>query len=216
MAIAVRRIPSTSRIDASESANEMPGTSAVDPGSRGNTTNRSWRRRLQFGLLGIVLVVAAVFVATTLRLFVFPATDQPTHVDGILDFNGSDESTRTALAVSLAEKGYAPVILFSQGGESADTSCPKVPKVAVVCFVDASGNTRGEAEWGGRYAERHNWHSLMIVPGRSQATRARLLTERCFSGRVVVVPISESRPAVLDIVHQWGGLISSLLVHRGC
>jgi hypothetical protein len=207
---------SSSKIDASESANQLSGAPVGDPGAGGNTVDRSWNRWLLFGLLGIMLIVTAVFVATTLRLFVYPSTDQPTHVDGILEFNGSDESARTALAVSLAEKGYAPVILFSQGGQSADTSCPKVPKIAVVCFVDSPGNTRGEAEWAGRYAERHNWDSLLIVPGRSQATRARLLTQRCFSGRVVVVPISESRPALSDVVHQWGGLLSSLVVHRGC
>ena len=168
------------------------------------------------GSLGILLVVAVVFAAATLRLFVFPATDQPTHVNGILSLNGGNEMAREALAVSLAEKGYAPVLLFSQGGEASDTSCPKVPRVAVVCFVDGAGNTRGEAEFAGRYAERHHWHSMMIVPGRDQATRARVLTERCFSGRVVVVPISESRPALRDIADQWGGLLDTFLVHRGC
>jgi hypothetical protein len=163
-----------------------------------------------------LLLVAAVFVVATLRLIVFPATDQPTHVDGILSLNGSDERARTALAVSLAEKGFAPVLLFSRGGAGADTSCPKVPRVAVVCFVDGPNNTRGEAEFAGRYAKRHNWNSLMIVPGRSQATRARLLTERCFSGQLVVVPIAESRPALSDIIHQWGGLLSAFVAHRGC
>ena len=101
---------------------------------------------------------------------------------------------REALAISLARKGYAPVLLFSQGGEASDTSCPKVPRVSVVCFVDVTGNTRGEAEFAGRYAERHHWHSLMIVPGRDQVTRARLLTERCFSGRVATVPICRAAP----------------------
>jgi uncharacterized SAM-binding protein YcdF (DUF218 family) len=194
----------------------MSHGAAESPASGGSTTIRNSRRWLLFGALGVVVFVAVVFAAMTLRLFVFPSTDQPTHVDGIVSLNGSNEGARTALAVSLAEKGYAPVILFSRGGEKADTSCPKVPKIAVVCFVDVPNNTRGEAEWAGRYAQQHDWHSLMIVPGRSQVTRARLLTERCFSGRVVVVPISASRPALSDILHQWGGLFSSLLVHRSC
>lgn len=174
------------------------------------------RRWLLLGSLGVLILVGVVFAAATLRLFVFPASDQPTHVDGILSLNGGDETTREALAISLARKGYAPVLLFSQGGEASDTSCPKVPRVHVVCFVDGAGNTRGEAEFAGRYAERHHWHSLMIVPGRDQVTRARLLTERCFSGRVVTVPISESRPYLRDIIHQWGGLLDSLVVHRSC
>ena len=127
-------------------------------------------------------------------LLVSLQVDQPRHVDAIVSFNGSNEGTREADAVSLAEKGYASVLLFSQGGAVADTACPKVSRVSVVCFVDVTGHTRGEAEWVGRYAQRHHWHSLLLVPGRGQATRALLLTERCFSGQLVVVPADESRP----------------------
>jgi hypothetical protein len=82
--------------------------------------------------------------------------------------------------------------------------------------VDVTDNTRGEAEWAGRYAERHHWHSVLIVPGRAQATRARLLMERCFSGQIVVVPASEPRPPVSEIIHEWGGVLDALFIHRGC
>ena len=205
----------TSIVGAPDLSNEM-SVQLTESQVEGCTTSRSrWRRRLYRSVL-IVLVSIGVFVAATLWLFVYPPTSQPVHVDGILSFNGSDEGARAALAVSLAKKGYGPVLLFSQGGESADTSCPKVPRVSVVCFVDVSNNTRGEAEWAGRYAKRHHWHSLLIVPGRAQATRARLLTERCFSGQVVVVPASEPRPTLSEIFHQWGGLVDALFIHRSC
>lgn len=180
------------------------------------SSGRRGHRRLWLGGLGVVLVLVAIFVGTTMWLTIYPAADEPTHADGILSLNGGQEEARAALAVSLAKRGYAPVLLFSQGGQGADTSCPKVPRISVVCFVDVSNNTRGEAEWAGRYATRHDWRSLLIVPGRSQATRARLLTERCFSGRVTVVPLSGPRPAVSDILHQWGGLLDALFVHRSC
>lgn len=189
----------------------MPTASTGSSGGR-----RHRHRRLWLAGLGALLVLVAVFVGATLWLTVYPATDEPTHADGILSLNGSQEEARAALAVSLAKQGYAPVLLFSQGGQGTDTSCPKVPRVSVVCFVDVSNNTRGEAEWAGQYATHHEWRSLLIVPGRSQATRARLLTERCFSGRVTVVPTAGPRPALSDIIHQWGGLIDALFVHRGC
>ncbi len=153
----------------------------------------------------------------TLALFVSPQTDLPTHVDGILSLNGPDEGAREALAVSLADKGYARVLLFSQGSRANDSPCPKVPRVSVICFFDVTNNTRGEARWAGQYAERHHWNSLLIVPGRVQATRARLLVERCFPGQVVVVPATEplgNFPG--DIVHEWGGLFAALLIYRGC
>lgn len=162
-------------------------------------------------------MVAVVFVVATLALLVSPPTNLPRHVDGILSLNGGDEEAREALAVSLAEKGYAPVLLFSQGSAGNDTPCPKVPRVSVVCFVDASNNTRGEARWAGSYAERHHWHSLLIVPGLVQATRARLLTERCFSGQVVVVPASAPFwDLPYDVFHEWGGLAEAFFIDRGC
>src|SRR5271157_1904569 len=175
-------------------------------------SRRRWRRRLLWSLGAVVVV----FVAATLVLFVYPPTDQPSHVDGILSLNGGDEQAREAQAVSLAEKGFAPVLLFSQGSRANDTPCPTVPRVSVVCFVDVTNNTRGEARWAGQYAERHHWHSLLIVPGRAQAMRARLLMERCFSGRVVVVPATEPlRDIPRDVFHEWGGLLAGLLIYRG-
>ncbi len=181
---------------------------------KGCARARHRRRRRLLLALGAVVVV---FVAATLALFVYPPTDQPRHVDGILSLNGGDEQAREAKAVSLAEKGYASVLLFSQGSLANDTPCPKVPHVSVVCFIDATNNTRGEARWAGHYAERHHWHSLLIVPGRAQATRARLLMTRCFSGQVVVSPATEPlREIPGDALHEWGGLLAALLIYRGC
>jgi hypothetical protein len=177
------------------------------------TPRHRWRRRALVGL-GIALVV---FVAASLALFVWPPTDQPRHVDAILSLNGPNEGARQALAVSLAEKGYASTLIFSRGGYARDTPCPKVPRISVVCFVDVPNDTRGEARWAGRYAERHHLHSLMIVPGRPQVTRARLLMERCFSGQIVVVPASEPLLRFpLDVFHEWFGLAEALLIDRSC
>jgi hypothetical protein len=181
---------------------------------RSSAKTRGRRRRRLLWSLGAVFVV---FVAATLALFVFPPSDLPQHVNGILSFNGDDEPARESLAISLAEKGYSHVLLFSQGASTSVTSCPKVPRVRVVCFVDVTNNTRGEARWAGEYARRHHWHSLLIVPGHAQSMRARVLTQRCFSGHVVVVPASESLLELAsDVVHEWGGLLAALTIYRGC
>lgn len=194
-------------------SNDMVAHLTEAPADNPATSLRRWRRWL-LGSLGLVVVV---FLVATLALLVCPATNLPRHVDGILSLNGGDEGAREALAVSLAERGYARVLLFSQGSQGNDTPCPKVPRVSVVCFVDATNNTRGEARWAGEYAERHHWHTLLIVPGLVQATRARLLTERCFSGQVVVVPASVPLSDVPgDVFHEWGGLAEALFIDRGC
>jgi uncharacterized SAM-binding protein YcdF (DUF218 family) len=191
-----------------------------DVGSRDGAATKAtaksrhrWRRRLVWSL-GTVIVV---FVVATLALFISPPTDLPQHVDGILSLNGHGEQDREALAVSLAEKGYAPVLLFSVGSTANNTPCPKVPRVKVVCFADVTNNTRGEARFVGQYAERHHWHSLLIVPSRTQTTRARLLVGRCFPGRVVVVPSAEPlSETVGDVFHEWGGVLAALAIYRGC
>ena len=197
-------------VNGPQQGNTSPDEAPTEGSAR---SRRRWPRRLLMSL-GTVVVV---FVAVTLALFVYPPTDQPRHVDGILSLNGADERAREAKAVSLAEKGYASVLLFSQGSQANDTPCPKVPRVSVVCFFDVTNNTRGEARWAGHYAERHHWHSLLIVPGRIQARRARLLMERCFSGQVVVDPSTEPLKDIPgDAFHEWGGLLAALVIYRGC
>jgi len=194
-------------------SNDKAAQLTEDPTQILAPSRHRWRRRM-LRSLGIVI---ALFVVATLALLVRPPTNLPRHVDGILSLNGGNEEAREALAVSLAGNGYAQVLLFSQGSSGNDTPCPKVPRVSVVCFVDVTNNTRGEARWAGAYAERHHWHSLLIVPGLVQATRARLLTERCFSGQVVVVPASVPLLELpYDIFHEWGGLIEALFIDRGC
>jgi uncharacterized SAM-binding protein YcdF (DUF218 family) len=167
-------------------------------------------------ITAIVLVVVVVLALTTV-LFVWPATDSPHHVDAILSLNGPNEGAREAVAVSLAKAGYARVLLFSRGGDGNDTPCPKVHGVLVVCFDDVADNTRGEARFAAQYAQQHQLNSLMIVPGRSQATRAHLLLERCFTGRIVVVPASQPLLGDSDnVLHEWAGVLDSLLINRGC
>jgi uncharacterized SAM-binding protein YcdF (DUF218 family) len=174
--------------------------------------SRRGRRRPYAIVLGVVV---GVFLTASAVLFVFPATNQPGHVDAILSLNGTDETAREAKAVSLAEQGYARVLLFSEG--NLFTSCPKVPHVEVVCFMPAPGRTVGEVRFAAAYARRHGWHSIMVVSSRAQATRARLLMERCFSGRILVVPARfQLDHFPFEVVYEWGALAKALFVDRSC
>jgi hypothetical protein len=194
------------RVDGSAGHNEVITAS---PG-RANLAGRH-------PFLAALVLVVTVFVALTAVLFVWPVTDSPQRVDAILSFNGRNEPAREALAISLAEKGYSHLLLFSRGGAPDETPCPTVHRVKVVCFVDVTNNTRGEARFAADYAKQHHLNSLMIVPGRPQTTRAHLLLERCFSGKIVVEPAAE--PLLRfpkDVLHEWGGLLEVLLLRRGC
>ena len=197
-----------------DGSNRVSATPDTDPTKGSQRRRRRWPRRLLLSLGGVVVV----FVAATLALFVFPPTDHLHHVDGILSLNGGDEQAHENLRRCLSPRRAMPRCFSSLRVHRPTTQpCPKVPRVSVVCFFDATNNTRGEARWAGNYAKRHHWHSLLIVPGRIQARRARLLTERCFSGQVLVDPATEPlREIPGDVLHEWGGLLAALVIYRGC
>jgi uncharacterized SAM-binding protein YcdF (DUF218 family) len=177
--------------------------------SGGTRRDRRWRRRLCLALAS----AAVAFFTATCVLFVWPATDQPRHVDGILSLNGTDEAAREAEAIFLAEEGYAPVLLFSKGPDA----CPTVPHVKVVCFLPVPARTVTEARFAAHYAKEHGWHSIMIVPSRAQVTRARLLVKRCFSGQVVVVPASfQLLHFPFEVLYEWAALVKALTVDTRC
>jgi hypothetical protein len=166
--------------------------------------------------LSVLLAMVLVFIAASAYLFVWPPTNSPHRVDGILSLNGADENLRESKAISLAEAGYAPVLLFSIG-RANDTPCPVVHGVQVVCFEPDPGTTLGEVRWASHYAHAHGWHSMMIVPERAQSVRARFLAERCFGGQVIVVPASAPRRTILyNVVYEWGALTRALILYRNC
>ncbi len=196
-----------------------PPADVVDPEPRPSQTSSATSRRAarhrvgRRWLLATVVILVVGFLTASSVLFVWPATDSPSHVDAILSLNGTDEAARESTAISLAEKGFAPVLLFSQGPDL----CPRVPRVKVVCFWPVPGRTVGEVRFAADYARRHDWHSLMIVSGRAQVTRARLLMKRCYSGKIVLV----AAPFQLvhfpfEVMYEWVGLAKALLTGARC
>jgi uncharacterized SAM-binding protein YcdF (DUF218 family) len=171
-----------------------------------------WRRLLTIGAAALLFA----FLAVSSVLFVWPASNRPGHVDAIVSLNGTDEPARESTAIMLAQRGYAPVLLFSQGNYRT-TPCPQVPRVVVVCFEPKPARTVGEVEFAANYARVRGWHSLLIVPGRAQATRARLLMDRCFRGQVLIVPAAVPLLRLpIDVIYEWGALAKALLVDRSC
>ena len=87
----------------------------------------------------------------------------------------------------------------------------------MVCFRANPLNTRGEVEFATREAARHHWTSMIMVPERSQATRARLLFRRCSDLRLLVVPVSAHGTVLLfNVAYEWAALTKAFLVHTSC
>jgi len=167
-------------------------------------------------VLSLSTAAIVVLVVASAVLFVWPGTDRPVRVDAILSLNGSNEPARAQRAIALAEQGYAAVLLFSQGNWRT-TPCPEVPEVEVVCFEPRPGRTIGEVEWAARYARRRGWHRLMVVAGRTQVSRARLLMDRCFPGRTLVVGApAQVLHLPFEVLYEWAATARALVVDQTC
>ena len=193
---------------------DPPG--AADGPGDGSTRASLWRWLAAWAVV-LVLVVGVLFTAATARLFLWPPSDAPAQVDAIVALGGDPGQLRAKEAVSLAEQGYASVVLVSRGGYPP-APCPTVRAgIELVCFRADPLNTRGEVEFANRQAARRGWTSMLMVPGRAQATRARLLFRRCSDMRLVVVPVSDHGTTLLyDIAYEWAALAKAFVVHPSC
>ena len=78
-------------------------------------------------------------------------------------------------------------------------------------------NTRGEVEYATRLARANRWTSMLMVPERDQATRARMLFRRCSDMPLVVVPVSAHGTTLLfSIAYEWASLAKAFVVHTSC
>ena len=183
------------------------------------------RRRGRNVLIVTLSGVLVAFCGLTARLFVFPASGMPAHVDAIVMLSGRGAPERFQTALDLARARRAGVLLLSSGhsfggnGPSGTGfSCgPPIPQVKVRCFNPNPDTTQGEVEFAARMATRYHWHSIALVAITPQDSRARLRMERCFSGDVYVM--TASIPWKLwpyELAYEWGATVKALVFNRSC
>ncbi len=172
---------------------------------------RGWRRAFAAAL---ALVLA--FAAATAWFLVWPVQGVPARVSAIVMLAGSGD--RMPVALRLAREHRAPVLVVSQGHLGYGGPCPpRPPGIKLICFDPDPPTTRGEAEFVGGLARRYHWSSVVVVASRPQATRARMLMERCFSGPVYVATASLPPGRwPYQIVYEWGALVKAIAVHQAC
>ena len=177
------------------------------------TSRRDRNHRL---LAGALLVLLAVFVVLTLRLFVFPARGGlPSRVDAIVKLGGWGD--RAAVAEQLARDQRAPVLVDSTLEPIPHGCVPDIPGVQEICFNPNPPTTRGEAEFVGNLAARSHWTSVVLVTTRDQAWRARLRMHRCFDGAIYSSTAKLPRKAWLwEIPYQWAATVKALFVEPTC
>ena len=170
---------------------------------------------------GLLLAVTIAVVATA-GLFVFPRTHTPLTADAVVMFVGG-RGERLDTALGLIEAGVAKNIVIPNGTvetwPQANRLCREKHTYKVVCPNPDPDTTRGEARAIAEVARRENWDHVVLVTSTYHVTRARLLLERCFHGKVDAV---EARPGVTitrffsRVTHEWAGLAEAMLVNNGC
>lgn len=172
-------------------------------------------------LIGAFCLLVAAWLAATAVLFFWPDEDSPTRADAVVVLAGS-RGQRLEAALRLMRRGVAPVLVISDG---FDPSVPAANRLCasgaagfeVLCFRPEPYSTRGEAEDVATIAARHGWRSLVLVTSDYHVTRARILFERCFPGRVEAVGIRFPRTSLPSlVVSEWAKLVYALAIDRSC
>ena len=207
--------PAAPPATAAPSASAGPSATAASAGPAA-PARRSRRPRFLRGwrlALTTVVVLIALFVAATLRLFVYPPADGPAKADAIVMFDGVGD--RHGAAISLARQGYAPVLAISTRDPDW---CHRttVPGVRVLCFVPEPANTRGEAEATADMVRRYHWRQTIVVVGRPQDTRARLLLDRCHADNARIATVAPGSQWASTLAYEWGALLKALVLKRSC
>jgi len=171
----------------------------------------------------VLLVIGAVVVVLTYRLFVFPATDQPGRADAVVVFAGGD-GERQLEGLRLVHQGVAPVLVISDGGQPGSSKvrvCRERPTgLRLYCLSPDPATTRAEAREFAALAERQGWRSLVLVTSTYHLRRASLLLGRCYHGQVrrVATPLYNdySWETGEQLGTEWLALVAALTLQRSC
>ena len=168
-----------------------------------------------------VVVIGTLLLGVTARLFVWPSTNDPRRADAVVVLDGGS-GERLDEARALMERDVAPTLAISAGREldpdEADGLCTTPQRFEVVCFSPTPDSTRGEARALATLARQNGWSEVVLVTSTYHVTRARLLVERCFDGRIDVV--AAGPPARLlhwttAVGHEWGAMLDAS-IRRTC
>jgi uncharacterized SAM-binding protein YcdF (DUF218 family) len=180
------------------------------------------RRRVAVRLLAGLLVLGSLLVlGATSTLFLWPESDAPRAADALVVLGPGRDGERFRRALSLERQDYAPVVVVSESRDPARWPIERqlCATPHALCFRAQPFTTRGETRIVANLAREHGWRSLLVVTSTYHVTRARLLYDRCFRGRVTVVAAKPSgglAELVATTLHEWGGLLDAVLLARTC
>ena len=130
------------------------------------------RRRLRRALVAGLAALVVLFGAVTARVFIWPATGMPAHVDAIVVLGGPQAQQRLALGLRLGAAGRARYVLVSEGvTDPVPGLCQPHATFTVICWNPVPGTTQGEAEFVGQITRQRGWSSVVLVTTPDQVWR---------------------------------------------
>lgn len=171
--------------------------------------------------LTVTAAAVLVGVALTVRLFLWPAVDNPLRADAVVVLAGG-RGERIALGMRLMRERVAPalVLIGEQTEPEADELCRGgQPPFELVCLPRGPRSTRTEARAVARLASDRQWRSLVLVTSNYHVTRSRMIHDRCFPGDLDVVgatPPLGFVSLVPLITKEWAALVHTAIVDRDC
>ena len=174
---------------------------------------RRWRIVLTLAaVLGTIWLVGGYFVV------VHPVTNRLEPADAIVVLGPPDVDGRAQWALQLARDGYAPVVAISVESalqRAVKSACElHTSQLSVMCFQANPETTQGESRQIRSYADRYNWKRIIVITSSYHISRARMIVERCFHGRVMMTApsVSHSVPQMAyQYVYQTFGYLKAFI-----
>ena len=176
-------------------------------------------------VLVVLAIVVAAWIVACLVLFVWPPaeTGAPAHADAVVVLSGG-LNARLDPGLALMRRGIAPTLVVS--GAFHGTRWKKAQRLCrgayhvryrVLCPRPRPFSTQGEARMIARLAREHGWSRVVVVTSTFHVSRAHMLVQRCYDGRLWMVGTHVPWWRLPEeLVAETGKLLVQLTVRRAC
>lgn len=172
---------------------------------------------------GISLLVLLITWLTFCWLVIGnPKVDHPKHADAVVILGSPENNGRIEVAEHLLDEHVSSQLVISLNSPNqahAYRVCTHPPAgVTVTCFQPHPPTTRGEAEEVRRLAQQHGWTSIVVVTSTFHVSRARMIFQRCFTGRLYMAAARTGIGPITwayQYLYQTAGYVKAVL-QSGC
>lgn len=150
--------------------------------------------RIGYALTALAAIAALLLSIPAFFLLVTPDSDPPGQADALLVLGPPNDRIR--YAEQIMTQGYAGTLVISNPASHVGDPAPCEAQRAykIVCFDPEPATTRGEARALRRLAAEHGWDSVQVLTVPWHFSRARIVLERCYDGRLSLTPYEQSLP----------------------